>query len=169
MLKNLKRHVLPLDEMTRRFTRKTRKLRGWRTHSWGRVGQHRRNNSGGSERVGLLKHKKSLLMEMAEKNNGWPLIGKHGFTQPPPLRSHWRPINVGSLGEIVEELAAEGKISMESGKYVVDLESLGFNKLLGGGHMDKPIIVKTPAASALAIEKVKKAGGEVLILRGVIH
>jgi len=29
--------------------------------------------------------------------------------------------------------------------------------------------VKTPAASASAIEKVKKAGGEVLILRGVIH
>ncbi|GGP21316.1 50S ribosomal protein L15 [Thermocladium modestius] len=155
--------------MTRRFTKKTRKLRGWRTHSWGRVGQHRRNNSGGSERVGLLKHKKSLLMELAEKNNGWPLIGKHGFVQPPPLRSRLKSINVGRLGEVVRELAAQGKAVQESGKYVVDLAALGYDKLLGGGSINEPIMVRAAAASASAIEKIRKAGGEVVIQRGLLH
>ncbi len=137
-MKNLKRHVGIGGEMTRRFTKKTRKLRGgWRTtRGGGRVGgQHRRNNSGGgSERVGLLKHKKSLLMELAEKNNGWPLIGKHGFVQPPPPQVQAQVDKRGGrLGEVVRELAAQGKAVQESGKYVVDLAALGYDKLLGGG------------------------------------
>jgi len=40
---------------------------------------------------------------------------------------------------------------------------LGYGKLLGGGRLTRPIVVKVRAVSAKAIRVVKEAGGEVLI------
>lgn len=71
---------------------------------------------------------------------------------------------------MVRELAAQGKAVQESGKYVVDLAALGYDKLLGGGgSINEPIMVRAAAASASAIEKIRKAGGEVVIQRGLLH
>ncbi|MGC9130829.1 MAG: uL15m family ribosomal protein, partial [Pyrobaculum sp.] len=53
------------------------------------------------------------------------------------------------------------------GRYVVNLLDLGYNKLLGGGSIDIPVIVYTPVASRLAVEKIEKAGGEVRILSAI--
>ncbi len=144
----------------RRRERKSRKLRGWRTHSWGRVGQHRsRGQRGGGGRVGLLKHKKSLLLKLT---NGelYPLIGKHGFYRP---SREVKAINVGDLSALADSLIRKGLIKEEGGRYIIDLTQLGYGKLLGEGRLTRPIVVKVKAASAKAIRTVKEAGGEVLI------
>ncbi|WP_333638721.1 uL15 family ribosomal protein [Pyrobaculum aerophilum] len=155
--------------MVRRFKRATKYRRGSRTHGWGRVGQHRKSGgSGGKGMVGFHKHKWSLVMKYGESGTGWPFYGKHGFKQPPSISIEWRPINVGTLAELVKELKAEGKVREEGGKYVINLLELGFNKLLGGGTIDLPVIVYTPIASRTAVEKIEKAGGEVRIIH-VIH
>ena len=152
--------------MVRRFKPAIKYRRGSRTHGWGRVGQHRKSgSSGGRGKSGRHKHKWTWVMKYAEDSSGYPFFGKHGFYQP--VRVEWKPINLGELDELVERFIAEGRIKMEDGKYVVNLLELGYNKLLGGGRVTKPIIVYTPAASMKAIEKVAAVGGEVRILRGV--
>ncbi|WP_291765321.1 uL15 family ribosomal protein [Caldivirga sp. UBA161] len=146
----------------RRRDKKSRKLRGWRTHSWGRVGQHRsRGQRGGGGKIGLLKHKKSLLLKVT---NGelYPLIGKHGFYRPSP---EVKVINIGGLNGLIQSLQRRNLIKMEGDKYVIDLTQLGYGKLLGEGKIQKPVVVKVKAASARAIRAIKEAGGEVLIVQ----
>lgn len=156
--------------MVRRFKPAVKYRRGSRTHGWGRVGQHRKSgSSGGKGMVGFHKHKWSFVMKYAEDSSGWPFYGKHGFRQPKEISVEWRPINVGKLDELVEELAAKGLASKEDERYVVDLLKLGYNKLLGSGKLTKPVVVYTPAASRDAVEKVAAAGGEVRIIHGVVH
>jgi len=154
--------------VVRRFVKKSRKYRGWRTHGWGRVGQHRKSgSSGGRGRVGLFKHKKSWLLIHAEDNSGYPLVGKHGFTQP--VRAERRAINVGQLDSMIDSLLNKGLVSIEGGVYVVDLLRLGYNKLLGGGRVTKPMLVRVPWASRIAGEKLRRVGGSVELVKGVLH
>jgi len=154
--------------MVRRFKPAVKYRRGSRTHGWGRVGQHRKSGgSGGKGMVGFHKHKWSLVMKYGESGTGWPFYGKHGFKQPETISIKWRFINVGKLAEIVKELKKEGKAKEEAGKYVINLLDIGYNKLLGGGEVDIPMVVYTPVASRLAVEKIEKAGGEVRIVSTV--
>jgi large subunit ribosomal protein L15 len=64
-------------------------------------------------------------------------------------------------------LRQSGKAVEEGGRYVINLLDLGYNKLLGGGSIDIQVIVYTPVASRLAVEKIEKAGGEVRIISAI--
>jgi large subunit ribosomal protein L15 len=44
----------------------------------------------------------------------------------------------------------------------MDLESLGYTKLLGAGKVTKPFVVKVASYSKSAAEKIKEAGGQIL-------
>ncbi len=156
--------------MVRRFKPAIKYRRGTRTHGWGRVGQHRKSgSSGGKGMVGFHKHKWSFVMVHAEETSGWPFYGKHGFKQPKPISVEWRPINVGKLEELIEELEREGRAVKEGDRYVVNLLELGYNKLLGGGKIERPVVVYTPVATEEAVRKIASAGGEVRVVHGVIH
>ena len=82
-----------------------------------------------------LMSRTSSFMKYGESGTGWPFYGKHGFKQPETISVEWRPINVGRLAELVKELRERGEVREEEGRLVVDLLKLGYNKLLGGGHM----------------------------------
>jgi large subunit ribosomal protein L15 len=133
--------------------RKTRKRRGSRTQGWGRVGQHRRTGSKGRRNPG--RHK-ALWSYVIKYEPGY--YGKDGFTSPKSLRQEARVINVGSLDEIVDKFAVE----RGEGKRFIDLEGLGYTKLLGTGKVSKALVVKVPAFSKSAAEKIKDAGGQIL-------
>jgi large subunit ribosomal protein L15 len=65
---------------------------------------------------------------------------------------------VGRLDRIAENITTE-----KEGKLLVDLESLGFTKLLGTGNITKPLTVRVMSCSKSAAEKVREAGGQVLM------
>jgi large subunit ribosomal protein L15 len=134
--------------------RKTRKRRGSRTQGWGRVGQHRRTGSKGRRNPGRHKALWSYVIKYEPD-----YFGKHGFTSPKSLRQKTRVINVGTL----EGMAGKFSVEKEEGKSFIDLESLGYTKLLGAGKITKRLTVKVASCSATAAEKVKKAGGQVLM------
>ena len=142
--------------------RKTRWHRGSRTCGWGRVGQHRKSGSrGGYGKAGLHKHKWTWTVKYAPDH-----FGKHGF-RCPTGRGELRTINVGRLSELVEEMLIRGELKPgEDGKIEVDLEKLGFEKLLGGGKVSKPLIVKVSEASEEAERKISEVGGQVVRLGG---
>ena len=59
------------------------------------------------------------------------------------------------------KLEAAGKILKEANAAVVDGSKIGFDKLLSKGELKQKIIVRNMKASKKAIEKVKKAGGDI--------
>jgi large subunit ribosomal protein L15 len=133
--------------------RKTRKKRGSRTVGWGRVGQHRRR--GGKPYRNSGRHK-ALWSYVVKYDPDY--YSKIGFTSPKSLRQEVNVINVGTLDGVAEKFSVE----KEEGKFFIDLESLGYTKLLGTGKVTKALSVKVPAFSKSAASKIKEAGGEIL-------
>jgi large subunit ribosomal protein L15 len=125
--------------------RKTRKMRGSRTHGYGRIGQHRDAGSRGHRKVGRHKHLWSYVTSHEPD-----YFGKHGFTSPQSLKRQENTINIKQLNQL----------TIESNQ--VNLTSLGYTKLLGTGKVTKPLTVTVAACSKTAQEKIKKAGGQVV-------
>ena len=134
--------------------RKVRKNRGSRTQGWGRVGQHRRTGSKGRRNAGRHKALWSYVIKYEPE-----YYSKVGFTSPRSLRHESKIINVGSLNGIGANLSAE----KQEDKTIVDLAALGYTKLLGTGKITKPLVIKVASCSKSAAEKVKNAGGQVLM------
>ena len=134
--------------------RKTRKMRGSRTHGWGKVGQHRGAGSRGHRNVGRHKHLWSYVAAHAPNH-----FGKHGFTSHLSFNSKENLINISELDEISEKISVE----QEKGKFFVNLTALGFTKLLGSGKLNKKLIVQIPSCSKSAAEKIKNSGGELIL------
>jgi len=133
--------------------RKIRKKRGSRTHGYGRVGQHRCTGSKGYRKAGRHKAGWSYVLRYEPD-----YFGKKGFVSPRSLRQKERTINLRELDEISGKFSTE----KEKGKFLIDLERLGYTKLLGTGRVTKPLIVKVASCSKSATEKIKEAGGQIL-------
>jgi large subunit ribosomal protein L15 len=131
-----------------------RKNRGSRTQGWGRVGQHRRTGSKGRRNAGRHKALWSYVIKYEPE-----YYSKTGFTSPKSLRHEAKTINVGSLEGIGANLPAE----KQEDKTVVDLAALGYTKLLGTGKITRPLVIRVASCSKSAAEKVKNAGGQVLM------
>jgi len=138
--------------------RKTRKQRASRTHGYGRVGQHRGGGKrGGRGKAGHHKHRWTYVVKHKPD-----YYGKRGFTSPRSLGQKMQVINVGKLEELVESLAAEERLKKKGRKVVLDLDELGYDKLLGAGNITKPILVKVMSHSERAAKKVQEAGGQII-------
>jgi large subunit ribosomal protein L15 len=133
--------------------RRIRKTRGSRTQGYGRVGQHRKTGSKGLRNVGRHKHLWSYVLRYEPE-----YFGKKGFVSPKSLRKKENVINVKRLDEIAEKFSTE-----KEGKMFIDLESLGYTKLLGTGKISKSLAVKVASCTKSAAEKIKEAGGQILM------
>ena len=74
-----------------------------------------------------------------------------------------RAINIGYLERHIGKYLSQNLIAKESNIYSVDLEKIGFNKLLGDGRVSMKFKIKVHYASKTAVEKVKEAGGQVIV------
>jgi large subunit ribosomal protein L15 len=138
--------------------RKVRKYRGSRTHGYGQIGQHRsRGGRGGTGKAGLDKHKWTYVVK--HDPDYWL---KKGFVSPRSLGKKVKVINVGKLDDLVDRLDSEKKLEKKEKKIVLDLESLGYDKLLGTGAVSKPLLVKIASYSESASKKLEEAGGQIL-------
>lgn len=144
--------------MTPHKLRKTRKKRGSRLHGWGQVGQHRKRGVKGGRKVGRHKHLWTYVIKHEPK-----YFGKKGFTPPKSLKGEINVINVGQLDELADKLSMEKQLQQKKrGRAFLDLEKLGYHKLLGAGKITQAVTVKVPSYSEGAARKVKEAGGQIL-------
>jgi large subunit ribosomal protein L15 len=127
--------------------RKTRKMRGSRTHGYGRIGQHRDAGSKGHRKVGRHKHLWSYVVAHEPD-----YFGKKGFTSRQSLMRKEKTINIAQLSEL----------TAENDTAHIDLTSMGYTKLLGTGKITKPLTITVATCSKTATEKVEKAGGKIL-------
>jgi large subunit ribosomal protein L15 len=143
--------------MTPHKLRKTRKKRGSRTHGWGQVGQHRKTGVKSGRKVGRHKHLWTYVIKHEPK-----YFGKKGFTSPKSLKGEINLINVGQLDELLDKLSIEKQLQKKGSKAFLDLEKLGYHKLLGAGKITQAVTVKVSSYSEGAARKVKEADGQIL-------
>jgi len=137
--------------------RKVRKKRGSRTHGYGQIGQHRKGGSKGERKAG--RHKQGWTYVIKHEPN---YFGKKGFTSQKAMGGEINVINVGELEELAHKLAVEKRLESKGKKAFLDLDKLGYDKLLGMGKIAKPILVKVAFYSEAAAKKIEEAGGEIL-------
>jgi large subunit ribosomal protein L15 len=138
--------------------RKVRKQRGSRTHGYGQIGQHRcRGGRGGTGNAGLDKHKWTYVL--SHEPDYWL---KKGFVSARTLGKKVSVINIGKLDDLADRLESEKKLEKKEKKIFLDLESLGYDKLLGTGEVNKSLLVKIASYSEAASRKLEEAGGQIL-------
>lgn len=131
-------------------------MRASRTHGYGQVGQHRKGSKG-RRRAGLHKHGWTYMIKHEPD-----YFGKKGFTSQKALSKKINVINVGELDELADKLAVEKKLERKGKKALLDLDKLGYDKLLGMGKVNRPMLVKVGSHSEVATKKVEEAGGQII-------
>ena len=136
--------------------RRTYKDRGTRTCGYGSAQKHRGAGSrGGRGMAGSKKHKWSFVSKYLP---GY--FGRRGFKRPFAGKEE-DSINVGYLNDNIDSLVKKGMANLKDKKYSIDLNELGYGKLLGSGKVTRPLFIKVNRCSMKASVKVKDAGGKV--------
>jgi large subunit ribosomal protein L15 len=116
------------------------------THGRGKKGGRGAGLRGGKGNAGLLKHKWMHMTKYMPDH-----FGRHGFKRPQSILKDIKTINVGQLEERFP------------GKNDIDLGKEGYDKLLGGGKLNKKYKIKVNSASEKALMKVEEKGGEIIV------
>jgi large subunit ribosomal protein L15 len=136
--------------------RKTRRFRGSRNHGYGIQGQHRKSGSrGGKGKAGLLKHKWSWTVKYDPDHFG------HSKLKPPTTKTIKKWLNISRLDVIYYDLNRTGKVKMKDDKPLLNLDELGFEKLLGSGEIKQAYHIVIRSFTKSAKTKVENAGGKI--------
>ena len=132
--------------------------RGMGTHGGG--ARKKRKGSGHRGGIGMAgsgkraDQKKTLVLKLYGNN----YFGKQGITSKGTKRDIRKRINLRDIFSNLERYIKKG-LAKETQKGIeINLKDY---KILGEGDVKKNIIIKAKDASLSAIEKVKKAGGEI--------
>src|SRR3989344_7626320 len=131
--------------------KKNTRIRGSKTAGWGFRQKHKGHGSkGGVGMAGSGKradHKKQKAL-MSDKKGQY--FGKQGLTSRGTQKKKYDKIN---LREIKDNYFSKGKISIDLTKHKILVEGEGFKAE-----------IKAKSATKGAIEKMKKAGGEIILV-----
>lgn len=132
--------------------RKSRRHRGSRYCGWGQIGQHRQSGSRGGI-GGAGKHKHFWIRTVIEEPNHFGHDTLNSYSRF--LVKKW--INLRDLATLSLRFS-----SKNDDKTVINLGSLGIQKLLGGGNISESYVIKVAQASASAKKKVESVGGSII-------
>lgn len=145
-----------LNKMVVFRRKKVVKYRGSVTHGGGSRKKRRGAGSrGGRGRAGSGKragHKRQGIV-----------LGSSGFLPRRDVRGVCT-VNIGYFTvSRVERLLSEGLARKEGSVIVIDLENLGYQKLLSTGSVLAKLKIHATSCSAKAKEKIEAAGGQVIL------
>lgn len=134
--------------MTRKRSKRV-KMRGSQTHGYGSKKKHRGGGSkGGKGFAGSYGHKKVYLKkyqpEHFEKRK-FKSLRERGFSP------HLRAINLRDLSKLIK------KMNLKE----VDLQQLGYDKILSAGELTEKVTIKNALFSERAKEKIQKSGSTI--------
>ena len=95
--------------------------------------------------------KKTLVIKLFGKE----YFGKRGITSRKTERDKRKRINLGTIDKNIESYGKK-----QGDKWEIKLENY---KILGDGELTHKVIIKAGEASKSAMNKVKKAGGEIIV------
>ena len=133
------------------------------THGWGARKKHKKTgHRGGKGMSGSGKradHKKTLVTKLY----GSKYFGKKGATSIGTKRDKRDRINLQEIEKNIETYVKKGIAKKTTGGFEVTLKSY---KILGSSKDYTPkikLVISAKEASKSAIDKVKKAGGEIVV------
>ena len=125
------------------------------THGWGARKKHKKTgHRGGKGMSGSGKradHKKTLVTKLYGGN----YFGKQGITSKGTQKDKGNRINLQAIEKNLEKYGKKTTKGFE-----INLKSY---KILGTGEVKSKLIITAKEASKSAIDKVKKAGGEIIL------
>jgi len=140
--------------------KRNEKFRGKKSHGHGVKSRRGAGKRGGKGMAGGHKHRLMYIY----KTFGPDYFGRHGFKRPQSVVKADITVNLSTIRERIDSYVAEGNAKKGKDGYDLDISSLGYTKLLGGGSIGEvKVHILAPSASALAVEKVESAGGSVTI------
>ena len=149
--------------MSLKKTKKRRKSsrmhgRGQGTHGWGARKKHKKSGHRGGKGMAGTGKRADQKKTLVTKLYGHGYFGKRGITSKRTWKDKRKRIN---LQDIELNLEKYGKKSGD--KWEINLQDY---KVLDSFHeygVKNKLIIKAREASTSAVEKVRKAGGEILI------
>jgi large subunit ribosomal protein L15 len=141
---------------------KVGRMRGSSRHGWGARKKHiSSGHKGGKGMSGTGKmagHKKTLVTKLY----GMGYFGKQGFTSRGSKRDETEVMNLRFIS-LNMEMIKEKYGKKEGKETIIDLSKF---KILGDGEISEKLIIKASAFSASAKEKIEKAGGKTIVIKG---
>ena len=137
-----------MPERLPRFKRDIRKRRGCGSGYGGKKKHRGKGSRGGKGWAGSSKHRRSYIYSYKPDHFGY-----RGFRPPSAVITEDVVINLESVEEIANK----------TGRTELDLNALGYTKLLGRGAISKPLTIKIARASESAQAAVEKAGGKLIL------
>jgi large subunit ribosomal protein L15 len=138
--------------------KKFSRMRASQTHGGGAKKKRRGSgHRGGFGMAGTGKRadqKKPTILKLY----GGRYFGKHGFIRPQKIVKKIKAINISDIEQRLDFYMNKNLINIEKGFYVLDLNKLGYNKLLGAGVIINKYKV-IGKVSEKAREKIEKLGG----------
>jgi len=142
--------------------KKFSRQRASHTHGWGSKKKHRgAGNRGGRGMAGTGK-RGDALKTLYWKDKKY--FGKHGFKKK-GIKEKINVVNIDYIEENLDKFLGKGLVVKEGDVYIIDLNKLGYNKLLGKGKVSNKFRIIVKYASGKAVEKIKQAGGDVVLER----
>lgn len=140
--------------------KKNTRMRGGSTHGWGARKKHKKSgHRGGSGLSGTGKRgdqKKTLV----QKLYGGKYFGKRGITSRRTKKDKTKRINLRDIESGIENFM-KNKIAVKKGdSHEINLRDY---KILGEGNLKTKLLIRAKSASKQAVEKAKKAGGEIIL------
>ena len=144
--------------MTDSKRKKNSRQRGTHTHGWGSKKKHRgAGNRGGRGMAGTGKRGDAKKPSIWKKK----YLGKFGFKKK-NIKIKIKHITIKTVEQLIDKWVQLKLAEEKNGVISVDLQKVGYNKLLSNGKVSKKLKISVPYASAKAIEKIKSAGGEIV-------
>lgn len=145
--------------MVVRKRKKNSRMRASHTHGWGSKKRHRgagaRSGRGNAGRGKRSCHKKPSFQKREI------FLGHKGFVMHGATLKN-EGVNLEFIQDHLQEYVLGGKVEKKGDIYLVDVEKLGFVKVLGSGELKVKLHIKAAQVSGKAEEKIKKTGGEII-------
>ena len=120
-----------------------------------------KKNRGAGSRGGRGKAgtgKKANHEKMTE--DGVHKLGEEGFT--PHGSTEQNGINLKDIDQRIDDMVEEGLVDDAGGNLVLDLDDIGYEKVLGKGHLNREVDIHAESFSGSAERKIEEADGEAI-------
>ncbi len=133
-----------------------KRRRGERSYHGSHKKQRGAGSRGGHGEAGMHKHKWSWVLKYDPEH-----FGKKGFK--PVVKKEIRTINLKDLDQLTDKLLEQKLAEKDDDKIKIDLQKIGYDKLLGSGKVTKPLVVEGKYFSKQAVKKLEESGGKAVV------
>lgn len=142
--------------------KKDTRQRGTKWHGYGRGASHHKGagNRGGRGRAG--SGKRADQKKPSYQKEGKHYLGRIGFTSKSQVSII--ATNIKELQERLESYMSQKLATKKGEVYTINLEDIGYNKLLATGIVKQKMNITTVFASKSVKDKIESNGGKITIL-----